>query len=84
MVLYLLFVISSPPGNKDSPLRMLLVDCWYERHRGVVCLFVVLDGNISQGGYTSNFFQLQVFSFQGASWNPVILAKVTLLIVWGC
>ncbi|XP_065919327.1 translation factor GUF1 homolog, mitochondrial-like isoform X2 [Dysidea avara] len=41
--------ISCPPGNKDSPLRMLLVDCWYERHRGVVCLFVVLDGNISQG-----------------------------------
>lgn len=48
--------IYSPPGNKEDPLRMLLFDCWYERHRGVVCLFVVLDGTISQGMCTSGLF----------------------------
>jgi len=39
----------SPPGNRDGPLRLFLIDCWYELHRGVVCLMVVTDGSISRG-----------------------------------
>ena len=40
---------SSPLGSKNDPLRLLLIDCWYELHRGVVCLMVVIDGTITRG-----------------------------------
>ena len=35
-----------PKGNKDSNLKCLLVDSWYDTYLGVVILVRVIDGRI--------------------------------------
>jgi len=35
-----------PKGDVDRPLRVLLLDSWYDSYRGVVCLVRVVDGMI--------------------------------------
>ncbi|KHK01616.1 translation elongation factor 4 [Desulfovibrio sp. TomC] len=41
--------IPSPAGTADAPLRMLIVDSWYDSYQGVVVLFRVMDGTITLG-----------------------------------
>ncbi|MDR2654079.1 MAG: translation elongation factor 4 [Mycoplasmataceae bacterium] len=41
--------IPPPWGKKEKPLRCLIFDSFYERHKGVVCLIRVFDGVIKVG-----------------------------------
>ena len=37
-------ILPSPKGNKESPLKCLLADSWYDSYLGVVILVRVIDG----------------------------------------
>jgi GTP-binding protein LepA len=41
--------IPPPKGNRNSPLRAMIFDSWYDSYRGVVMLVRVLDGKIETG-----------------------------------
>ena len=41
--------IPPPKGNRDAPLKAMLVDSWYDPYLGVVILVRVLDGVIRKG-----------------------------------
>ena len=41
--------LPAPKGNKDLPLKALLVDSWYDSYLGVVILVRILDGVIKKG-----------------------------------
>ena len=36
-------------GDKDAPLKAMLVDAWYDTYMGVIVLFRVIDGSIKKG-----------------------------------
>jgi GTP-binding protein LepA len=38
--------VPPPVGDADKPLRVLLLDSWYDSYRGVVCLVRVVDGTL--------------------------------------
>ena len=39
-------ILPSPKGNKESPLKCLLADSWYDSYLGVVILVRVMDGSL--------------------------------------
>lgn len=41
--------IPAPTGNDKAPLKMLLVDSWYDTFKGVVLLVRVFDGTVRAG-----------------------------------
>jgi GTP-binding protein LepA len=41
--------IPAPKGDKDAPLKAMLVDSWYDPYLGVVILVRVIDGTIRKG-----------------------------------
>ncbi|KAJ0977883.1 hypothetical protein J5N97_013357 [Dioscorea zingiberensis] len=41
--------IPSPPGCCDMPLRMLLLDAYYDEYKGVICHVAVVDGALHKG-----------------------------------
>ncbi|MDF7776963.1 translation elongation factor 4 [Sphingomonas sp. AOB5] len=41
--------IPAPKGDKDAPLKAMLVDSWYDPYLGVVILVRVIDGTIKKG-----------------------------------
>jgi len=41
--------IPPPKGVVDSPLRMLLLDSYYDEYRGVICHVAVVDGVLKRG-----------------------------------
>ncbi len=41
--------IPSPAGDRDAPLKAMLVDSWYDPYLGVVILVRVMDGVIKKG-----------------------------------
>ncbi|XP_006655783.1 translation factor GUF1 homolog, mitochondrial [Oryza brachyantha] len=41
--------IPSPPGNRDSPVRMLLLDSYFDEYKGVICHVAVVDGALHKG-----------------------------------
>ncbi|KAI0470604.1 GTP-binding protein lepa [Xylariaceae sp. FL0804] len=47
--------IPAPTGNLNKPLRMLLVDSWYDSFRGVVCLVRLFDGTVRAGDDVISF-----------------------------
>jgi len=38
-----------PVGNRDAPLKALLVDSWYDAYLGVMILVRVIDGSLKRG-----------------------------------
>jgi len=42
-------ILPPPKGNKDNPLKSLLVDSWYDSYLGVVILVRVIDGSLTKG-----------------------------------
>ena len=51
--------IPAPQGDRNAPLRALLVDSWYDPYLGVVILVRVLDGAIRKG-LNVKFMQVDV------------------------
>ncbi|KAG5527499.1 hypothetical protein RHGRI_028410 [Rhododendron griersonianum] len=43
-----------PPGNCNSPLRMLLLDSYYDEYKGVICHMAVVDGTLRKGDKISS------------------------------
>ncbi|KAL6606223.1 hypothetical protein ACP70R_041876 [Stipagrostis hirtigluma subsp. patula] len=41
--------IPSPSGKCDSPVRMLLLDSYYDEYKGVICHVAVVDGAVHKG-----------------------------------
>jgi GTP-binding protein LepA len=41
--------LPAPKGDREAPLKALLVDSWYDAYLGVVVLFRVVDGVIRKG-----------------------------------
>ncbi|XP_062009948.1 translation factor GUF1 homolog, mitochondrial [Rosa rugosa] len=41
--------IPPPPGKSESPLRMLLLDSYYDEYKGVICHVAVVDGMLRKG-----------------------------------
>src|SRR5438067_2211749 len=41
--------IPAPKGDRDAPLKAMLVDSWYDPYLGVVILIRVIDGTIRKG-----------------------------------
>jgi GTP-binding protein LepA len=41
--------IPAPKGDRDAPLKAMLVDSWYDPYLGVVILIRVIDGTIKKG-----------------------------------
>ena len=41
--------IPAPVGDNTAPLRLLLVDSWYDTYRGVILLVRIFDGEIRSG-----------------------------------
>ncbi|KZV45647.1 hypothetical protein F511_02307 [Dorcoceras hygrometricum] len=41
--------IPPPPGTSSSPLRMLLLDSYYDEYKGVICHVAVVDGALQKG-----------------------------------
>ncbi len=44
----LITTLPAPSGDRQAPLKMLLVDSWYDSYLGVVVLVRVLDGVVKQ------------------------------------
>jgi GTP-binding protein LepA len=42
-------LIPAPEGNREDPLKALLVDAWYDNYLGVMLLVRVKDGSIKKG-----------------------------------
>ncbi|KAI2624477.1 GTP-binding protein lepa [Xylaria nigripes] len=47
--------IPAPVGDRTKPLRMLLVDSWYDSFRGVVCLVRLFEGTVKAGDQLVSF-----------------------------
>ncbi|CDP02208.1 unnamed protein product [Coffea canephora] len=46
--------IPPPPGKSNSPLRMLLLDSYYDEYKGVICHVAVVDGAVRKGDKISS------------------------------
>ncbi|KAF1354802.1 P-loop containing nucleoside triphosphate hydrolase protein [Delphinella strobiligena] len=47
--------IPAPIGDSNKPLKMLLVDSWYDNYKGVILLVRIFDGQIKAGDHVSSF-----------------------------
>ncbi|KAK8062411.1 Translation factor guf1 mitochondrial [Apiospora hydei] len=47
--------VPAPQGDYTKPLRMLLVDSWYDNFRGVICLVRIFDGTVRAGDNLVSF-----------------------------
>ncbi|GMH05138.1 hypothetical protein Nepgr_006978 [Nepenthes gracilis] len=46
--------IPPPSGKRTSPLRMLLLDSYYDEYKGVICHVAVVDGTLRKGDKISS------------------------------
>lgn len=56
-------LLPSPKGNPEAPLKVLIVDSWYDTYIGIVILIRVIDGTLKRGDKikmysTQNTFQI--------------------------
>lgn len=47
--------IPAPVGDYKKPLRLLLVDSWYDNYKGVILLVRIFDGQIKAGDHIVSF-----------------------------
>lgn len=47
--------IPCPEGDHKKPLRLLLVDSWYDNYKGVVLLVRIFDGTVKAGDHVVSF-----------------------------
>lgn len=47
--------IPAPVGDEDKPLRLLLVDSWYDNYKGVILLVRIFQGQIKPGDHVTSF-----------------------------
>lgn len=47
--------VPCPKGDHTAPLRILLVDSWYDNYKGVILLVRVFDGTIRAGDQVTSF-----------------------------
>ncbi|KAJ1332013.1 translation factor GUF1 [Microdochium nivale] len=47
--------IPAPTGDETKPLKLLLVDSWYDNFRGVVCLVRIFEGTVQAGDNIVSF-----------------------------
>ncbi|QIW99921.1 hypothetical protein AMS68_005439 [Peltaster fructicola] len=47
--------VPAPVGDTKAPLRMLLVDSWYDNYKGVILLIRIFDGCIKAGDRVVSF-----------------------------
>ena len=47
--------IPAPVGDHKMPLRLLLVDSWYDNYKGVILLVRIFDGQIKAGDHIVSF-----------------------------
>lgn len=47
--------VPSPVGSHEAPLRMLLVDSWYDTYKGVILLIRIFDGVLRPGDKIISF-----------------------------
>jgi len=47
--------IPCPEGDHKKPLRLLLVDSWYDNYKGVILLVRIFDGTIKAGDHVVSF-----------------------------
>lgn len=47
--------IPAPVGHLDGPLRLLLVDSWYDVYKGVILLVRIFDGQVRPGDTIRSF-----------------------------
>ena len=45
----LIDLIPAPSGNKDNPLKALIIDSWFDNYLGVVSLVRIVDGKLKIG-----------------------------------
>jgi GTP-binding protein LepA len=41
--------LPAPKGDRDAPLKAMLVDSWYDPYLGVVVLVRIIDGVLKKG-----------------------------------
>ena len=47
--------IPHPIGDHKKPLRLLLVDSWYDNYKGVILLVRIFDGQVKAGDHVVSF-----------------------------
>ncbi|KAE9377890.1 GTP-binding protein-like protein GUF1 [Stipitochalara longipes BDJ] len=47
--------IPHPEGDRMKPLRLLLVDSWYDNYKGVILLVRIFDGQVKAGDHVVSF-----------------------------
>ena len=47
--------VPAPTGQESAPLKLLLVDSWYDNYRGVILLVRIFNGTIRAGDRISSF-----------------------------
>ncbi|EPE29326.1 P-loop containing nucleoside triphosphate hydrolase [Glarea lozoyensis ATCC 20868] len=47
--------IPAPVGDHKKPLRLLLVDSWYDNYKGVILLVRIFDGTVKAGDHVRSF-----------------------------
>lgn len=53
--------IPPPSGKIDSPLRMLLLDSYYDEYKGVICHVAIVDGTLRKGDKISSIATGQTY-----------------------
>ncbi|XP_077233677.1 small GTP-binding protein [Tasmannia lanceolata] len=53
--------IPCPPGKINSPLRVLLLDSYYDEYKGVICHVAVVDGTLRKGDKIASVATRQVY-----------------------
>lgn len=53
--------IPLPPGKGTLPLRMLLLDSYYDEYKGVICHVAVVDGSLRKGDKISSVATAQAY-----------------------